>query len=272
MVVYENKKEILEYLRISVLEEGIVHCHKEYEIVVCRSGRVKATVNKTDYILEPGQLFIVYPYQLHTYKNISEGDYRLFIFSSDYLIGAKKLNSKENLYDYSKSKSICHLLSALDENSKVDMYDLSEKYAEMLLVGYINVMMHELILSLNMESGTGNMRMEQRLIEYCINNCSKPISLQSVADELLISSTKISKVLKDNLGISFPGFINSLRVANACQLLSNSELNMTEISIEVGFESIRNFNRVFNKFMGISPADYRKKQLKNPKIARVPLI
>ena len=73
MVVYENKKNVLEYLQIPCLEAGIVHCHKEFEAIVCISGKAKAVVNDTEYSLSAGKALLVFPYNLHSYENIENG-------------------------------------------------------------------------------------------------------------------------------------------------------------------------------------------------------
>lgn len=257
MIVYESKKNPLEYYLINQLEEGNMHCHKEYEIIACISGKVKANVNKKEMIITEGELLIVFPYQLHTYKNIEDGKYRLFIFSPEYLIGAKNLSCNDNIYRYSEDAQVCDILCALDKK-----YNVQEKYSEMLLVGYINVLMHKLIFAMDMDSYSGSLNVEQRFIEYCVKNCDKKISLPSVSADFHMSSAKLSKILKNYFGLSFPNFISSLRINNACILLKNTDLSITQISSEVGFESIRNFNRVFINIMGETPKDYRKKQQK----------
>lgn len=254
MVVYESKKNPLEYFRIRHLEEGNLHCHEEYEIIVCYSGKVKAIVNKKEEIISPGKLIIIFPYQLHTYKNLEDGEYRIFVFSSKHLMNTKKLTCNENVYYFESDESVYNCLKNLDKE-----YDMDEQYSEMLLVGYVNILMHKLIPSMNMDCSSGNFTIEQRIIEFCVKNCNQKISLSSVSSEFHIPSAKISKILKNYFGLSFPNFINNLRINNACILLVNSNLNVTEISIEVGFESIRNFNRVFNNIMGETPIDYRKK-------------
>lgn len=235
MVVYENKKNVLEYLGIQYLEEGVSHCHKEYEVVVCISGEATAFVYDTKYLLTAGKLLIVFPYQLHSYKNLKNGEYRLFIFSSDFLSGVKNLNGHKNIFEYQKCKRINYILNTLDKEYD---YDTKINYFDMFLIGCINKMMRELILALKIEIGSGNFKLQQRLIEYCVKNSDKKISLQSVSDELLISPTKISKTLKNNFGLSFPAFINALRITNACVLLKDPDVSITQIAFDVGFGSI----------------------------------
>lgn len=56
-VVYEQKKNILEYLRVDLLSE-YVHCHSEIEIIICFSGAVDAYVNAKQYNIRAGDTVI----------------------------------------------------------------------------------------------------------------------------------------------------------------------------------------------------------------------
>jgi transcriptional regulator GlxA family with amidase domain len=63
--------------------------------------------------------------------------------------------------------------------------------------------------------------------------------------------------LNEKLGLSFVTYLNTLRIHNACDLLEDTDKKMAEISADVGFGSIRSFNRAFQTAMNMSPSDYR---------------
>ena len=56
---------------------------------------------------------------------------------------------------------------------------------------------------------------------------------------------------------TIPQYINSLRMNDATRLLTQTDLPITQIASELGFGSIRNFNRVFLEHLGTSPKAYR---------------
>ena len=60
--------------------------------------------------------------------------------------------------------------------------------------------------------------------------------------------------------MGFNDYINSIRVSNACKYLTKSDRSVTEISDLVGFNTMRTFNRAFQKQMGMTPSEYRAKK------------
>ena len=68
--------------------------------------------------------------------------------------------------------------------------------------------------------------------------------------------------MNDQLGMSFNNCINTFRIHKSCDLLSETDKKISEISEEVGFGSIRTFNRAFMEIMNLTPLEYRT-QTKN---------
>jgi AraC-like DNA-binding protein len=67
--------------------------------------------------------------------------------------------------------------------------------------------------------------------------------------------------MNQKLGMGFNDYINSIRISNACRLLTESNAPISEISEEVGFNTVRTFNRAFVKHIGSSPREYRSNSL-----------
>ena len=63
--------------------------------------------------------------------------------------------------------------------------------------------------------------------------------------------------MNNRLNMGFNDYINSIRVSNACKYLKKTELSITEISDVVGFNTMRTFNRAFQKQLGVTPSEYR---------------
>jgi YesN/AraC family two-component response regulator len=95
------------------------------------------------------------------------------------------------------------------------------------------------------------------ILNYCINNSDKPLSLDILEKELHVSKYYISHVINAKLKMGFNEYINSLRVSNACKYLTKTDKSITDISDLVGFNTMRTFNRAFMKQMGMTPSEYR---------------
>ena len=96
------------------------------------------------------------------------------------------------------------------------------------------------------------------VMDYINHHYSENVSLESVADQHAISPFYLSHIFKDITGINFVSYVQTVRIRNALQMLAYSNNTVSEIIEKCGFTSTSQFNRVFHKFCGISPSDYRK--------------
>ena len=83
------------------------------------------------------------------------------------------------------------------------------------------------------------------------------LSLARVADFVTISPNYLSEEFKRVTGSKFVDYIARTRVEKACELLIISNLRISEIAFEVGFQSLSQFNRAFKRLSGKSPTEYR---------------
>lgn len=92
----------------------------------------------------------------------------------------------------------------------------------------------------------------------CINrDFSKPISEQSVADEIGISISYFSTSFKSETGQGFSEYLTSIRIQTALELLDSGEKNLHKISQACGFQDYSYFSKVFKKKVGMPPKNYR---------------
>lgn len=81
-----------------------------------------------------------------------------------------------------------------------------------------------------------------------------------LANELSISESNLSRIVKLYFEKGVPQLLNELRVEEAKIFLKQTEADVTTISGESGFNSIATFNRVFKEIEGVSPSEYRAKK------------
>jgi len=97
-----------------------------------------------------------------------------------------------------------------------------------------------------------------RMLDYLERHYTEPISLLHAATALGYNYRYLSGMINGVFGTSFTRLLSEYRITYACELLRDTELDITDISSRCGFESIRNFNRVFRDFCGCTPREYRK--------------
>ncbi len=100
----------------------------------------------------------------------------------------------------------------------------------------------------------------KNIIEYIDANYHRDISLADVADHIGLSQGHISRLLKNELDTSFKQYLNQHRIEVAKQLLAEDDLPVGEVAQKVGCNSTMTFIRMFKRYTGVSPGDYKKTQ------------
>jgi AraC-like DNA-binding protein len=94
------------------------------------------------------------------------------------------------------------------------------------------------------------------------------ISLTKVAKAVNISANHLSEKFKQVTGVNFVTYVARIRFENARGLLHDPAMRVSEVAFAAGFQSLSQFNRVFKKFSGKSPTDYRADYLKGMQAAQ----
>lgn len=103
---------------------------------------------------------------------------------------------------------------------------------------------------------------DDRLLEiefYVLKNCRAPITCESCAKELFLSTETINQILQEKYGpkSNFRRFLTTMRLRYAEGLLTMSDLPICDVAIDSGFNSIHTFIRLFKKQYGMTPTEYR---------------
>ncbi|MEE1161451.1 MAG: AraC family transcriptional regulator [Acutalibacteraceae bacterium] len=254
-VIYENKTRLIEHSITGGLV-SFAHLHKELEIIYVRKGKAVAYADKNSYLLNAGDMFIAFPNQVHYYRTVIRGEFMVLIFSPDILYD---VSSK-----ISKSKPDINCFTPLDDGNLKDIFDsiysLDGEYKNIAISGYLNVVMSRILPKLRLQTvDTENNSAFFNVIDFCTRNFKDDITLDIVAEELHLSKYYISRLINNRLKQNFNEYINNLRISEACNLLRVTDEKIADISEDVGFGTIRSFNRAFKLVMGISPAEYRSK-------------
>ena len=93
--------------------------------------------------------------------------------------------------------------------------------------------------------------------KYIDEHSREELSLTKVAKAVGMNANHLSENFKQVTGINFVEYVARIRFTTACDLLQNPTLRVSEIAFAVGFQSLSQFNRVFKRFSGKSPTEYR---------------
>jgi len=137
------------------------------------------------------------------------------------------------------------------------MRDLSIhiKFIEFLTLLYLNRDLNEYA------NESGLLPTQQKIYDvasYIHAHYAEPLSLELLSQKFFISSCYLSHQFKAVTGFTLTDYIQMTKVRNVQSLLINTRLSITEAALTCGFTSFSQFNRVFQKHIGMAPSQYRK--------------
>lgn len=105
---------------------------------------------------------------------------------------------------------------------------------------------------------------DESIIQHCLDylavSYANSITLTDLAKVVHLSASHLSRIFKNNLGVTFVDVLTKIRIERAKELLENKDLSIQFISNRVGFSSPDYFSSTFRKLEGISPSQYRSKK------------
>ncbi|MCS7460336.1 helix-turn-helix domain-containing protein [Paenibacillus doosanensis] len=84
------------------------------------------------------------------------------------------------------------------------------------------------------------------------------LSLDYLADKLNMSSAYLSVYIKEKTGVNFSDHLNDIRIRKAQELLAGTDSSINDVSVQIGYRNITSFNRMFKKWTGMTPSEYRR--------------
>jgi len=206
------------------------------------------------------------------------------------------INDENKLYNYLignfKDETISFLCSLIDKNFKnnpseenikkfyLNIYNtilrvLNEKkinIENLMGTKYINInsdlaflsltdiydYIFSLVNNLLSEDKANNKANLTQITDYIKEHYAEDLYLEKVAEYFNISDKYLSRLFKESFGMGFHEYLTSLRISKAKDLLFESNLSVTKIGEMVGFTTHSTFFRIFKKYEGINPSQYRK--------------
>ena len=104
-----------------------------------------------------------------------------------------------------------------------------------------------------------------QVLSYVEENYKTNISLDDFSKKVGYDYHYLSNVVNDGLKENFRSYLNRFRVQKAIELLKREDVQIQEVAEEVGYDSLRTFNRNFLKIIGKTPRDYREEILEENK-------
>ena len=95
--------------------------------------------------------------------------------------------------------------------------------------------------------------------EYIRENFQKDLTLDDVSSQVNISPYYFSKIFKEETGENFIEYLTRVRIDKAKELLVDANVSVKEAGIQSGYSDPNYFSRIFKKYEGVTPSEYRER-------------
>lgn len=96
--------------------------------------------------------------------------------------------------------------------------------------------------------------------QYIMEHYRENLSLEKVAAAVYLNPVYFSQLFKKTKGTGYKDYVIQLRLEKAKLLLKSSDLKVTEVAEQVGYQDMRHFTQVFRKMVLMTPSEYRREQ------------
>lgn len=231
------------------------HWHDDCEILTVLSGSATVLIGDDKFDAMEGDTFFVCSKVPHSIRPDADSKINVLLFddSAAELTHGKKLSNAKLSKNYDIPTLLESICSELD--GKELYFESAVKSAiTSLVVNILRNEPHEQCDEVLEEATFGKLLQK-------IDNCYDFFTFDDAAEYMSLSPVYFSSAFHKFVGTTFSKYINGVRVEKAVELLKKPGVKITDVAMNCGFDTIRNFNYVFRKYTGFAPkqmpSDYR---------------
>ena len=254
------------------------HSHSFFTVLYVLRGHCGHTVDGAELPMEEGDVFFLPPYVRQTIAVFDESlvlnlHIRRDTFDDVFFNALRYNNILSDFFMsclYSR-EPVNGILFRTGRNADVEalfleMYQealLDDAYSWRLLNYLVPLLFAKLLRGYSDKAvftGGGRQNADSgklRMLSY-INDNYRTVTLEELAAHFNYSVPHCSKLIREETGVGFVGFVRRIKMNHAAALLQNTRSTVADISSLVGYENPESFIRVFKKVYGMSPTDYRR--------------
>lgn len=271
---YKGIRYSLEYAQS--VSNAAPHRHNFLEFTYVTKGFGSETINGVKHTMQPGTFTVLLPYHVHQIYSCTADPLSFYLgsISLEAFFGPSKNNLGLNDLLFSSDDALPAYVHFEEENlTKMDnlFKEIYEEFISQLKWNDLNIISKLTEAMIIFDRSRDNSESFQRfsagkyqndsfwdIVYYVHISYMKDITLNLLEDHFHINSFYISKLFKERLGVNFVEFLHDIRIRHACSLLSSTEMPITDIAAEVGYNSYVTFTRAFIQRKGINASSYRK--------------
>jgi len=248
------------------------HFHPEFEIVYINNGRGKRHVGNHISNYKNGDLVFLGPNLPHLCfsDGLMEEHIEVVVqMKEDFLgkdfFGKTEMTNIKQLFERSKQGLVFRGKTKELIGARLLKLEKLENFDRLIeLLSILNLMAttteYELLNAEDFAFEVNAIEKQriEKIYQYVEKNFKEQIQLPEIAAEVFMTVPAFCRYFKKIAKKTFVHFVNEYKVAHACKLLSDTDMTISQICLESGFNNFSHFNNHFKQITGISPSQYRK--------------
>lgn len=260
-VSYDTGLQIETYRFQGIMQKFPNHFHDYYVIGYIEAGRRYLQCKNQEYILNPGDITIFNPRDVHTCEQIDGRalDYRCINIQPEIMIKTVlEITGQEYLPTFSQTVLYqSDLNESLKELHRMICEEETDFVKEELYLFLISQLLQQYA-----ENTEGNIIAEtssqfQAVCDYMEINYAKAISLDELSSLANMSKYHFLRSFTQQKGISPYSYLVTVRIGNAKKFLEKG-IPPVEVALRTGFHDQSHFTNFFKKFIGLTPWQYMR--------------
>ena len=232
------------------------------KIVLIYNGKTKVWIdNKNAELASKGDAVIIFPHQRYRFEAKENEEYILIVADIKRLGELLSvISSYTPANNVIKGAANDNEIYTLAKNAVRAYSENKSNYKDAMLKGYVTAILGKLFSMCELKKNEiKKSDTLSEIVSYCNLRFKEKLTLEILEHDLHISKYYISHIINEKLGEGFNEYLNSIRINEACRLLVESNKSIKEISNEVGFGTVRSFDRAFKTKKGETAREYRKR-------------
>ena len=238
------------------------HDHTFFHYILVVSGEGEITIGNQKQFMRPNHIYLTPPFTAHDFSNTGTEPLRSLEIKFS-LEDAKAVNRLKKLPFYMSTETypIVRILSTIykEQRQKAAGYsDIISCEFQVLLTTLLRCSeMHAADLNQNI-GGHSVDRAIEHVKDFVKENLAGDICLKQLADVAQFEKNYFVRKFKEQTGKTPMIYVRDKRIQQAMQLLTYSDMNITQIANATGFKTVHYFSKTFFDCTGQRPLDYRK--------------
>jgi AraC-like DNA-binding protein len=254
------------------------HRHNFFELVYILHGTGRQCINQNTFDYHAGHMFLITPEDCHSFDVTTTTGFFFIRFNDTWIRSQKEkaeqdnwLRQMEYILLNATHQAGCILCNTSDKplvkaivqfiiGERINRELYHQEVTTQLVNTILSIVVRNIAMNIPLKSKESNGNIAIDIIGYIQQHIYDPESLKAerISAHFNISEGYLSRYFRKHTGESMQQYITNYKLKLIETRLRHSDMRINEIVHEFGFTDVSHLNRIFRKYKGISPSEFRK--------------